>query len=635
MNIKITKHDLKNLFFKYFIITEFILLLVSPLISFLCTEITSGNNFEYLNQTKFIYNYICYAFIYAFVYIITLKPLFTICFCSVLLYIVGLANAFVLAFRGSPILPFDLISAKTAMSVAGNYSYKITKSMIYGGLIVLSLIILEIIFHFIGKFLLGKLNKTSEKPPLKKRVINGLCIRGIMLLIYIGLLSPSLYLVQRTDFLTEHYVYLNIWNQTSGYKNAGFLLSFVANTKYFFVDKPENYSVKALEPVIEELKTEVSNNPSTSSVTNPNIIVIMNESFSELQAIAEFETSEEYMPFINNFTENTIRGNLSVSIHGGNTCNTEFEFLTGNSMSFLPVGSVPFQQYMGKKQYTICSILKENNYSEVAIHPYDASGWNRNTVYPHIGFDKFLSLSDFEDKEYIRYYISDKCDFNKVIEEFENRDKNNPFFLFNVTMQNHGGFGNANNRYEYTNNVTLNDYEGYDDVEEYLSLIQDTDEAYEDLISYFKGVSEPTIILFFGDHQPNIGSEFYEELYGKSLNDLSLEELQKKFQVPFIIWANYDIEEKYYEHLSCNYLNSLLLDTAGIKVPLYNKYLLKLSETLPVINVNGYQDSEGNHYSYDEETPYSYLIDQYHMFQYNNMFDNSNRLNDFFGSTDY
>ena len=47
----------------------------------------------------------------------------------------------------------------------------------------------------------------------------------------------------------------------------------------------------------------------------------------------------------------------------------------------------------------------------------------------------------------------------------------------------------------------------------------------------------------FGDHQPKLPDSFYELLYGKSLNNLSLKELQKKYKVPFIIWANYDIDE--------------------------------------------------------------------------------------------
>jgi phosphoglycerol transferase MdoB-like AlkP superfamily enzyme len=81
----------------------------------------------------------------------------------------------------------------------------------------------------------------------------------------------------------------------------------------------------------------------------PNIIVVMNESFSDLKVLGDFTTNEDYMPYLHsllNGAENTVTGYLNVSVCGGNTANTEFEFLTGNSMAFLPQGSIPYQQYI-------------------------------------------------------------------------------------------------------------------------------------------------------------------------------------------------------------------------------------------------------------------------------------------------
>ena len=71
----------------------------------------------------------------------------------------------------------------------------------------------------------------------------------------------------------------------------------------------------------------------------------------------------------------------------------------------------------------------------------------------------------------------------------------------------------------------------------------------------------------FGDHQPKLEDSFYELLYGKSLNSLSLKELQKKYTVPFIIWANYDIDAKSdVENVSANYLSSLMLQQTNLKM---------------------------------------------------------------------
>lgn len=129
--------------------------------------------------------------------------------------------------------------------------------------------------------------------------------------------------------------------------------------------------------------------------------------------------------------------------------------------------------------------------------------------------------------------------------------------------------------------------------EQYLTTLHNSDAALEVLISYFQQIQEPTVILLFGDHQPAIEQEFLEELYGKKIEDLSLEEKQREYIVPFMIWANYDIEEREFEKISANYLSTLLMETAGIELPQYNKFLNNLYFEYPVINVNGIINSFG------------------------------------------
>ena len=52
------------------------------------------------------------------------------------------------------------------------------------------------------------------------------------------------------------------------------------------------------------------------------------------------ETNVEVMPFIDSLTENTTRGFAQASVYGAKTPNSEWEYLTGNTMAFLPEGSV-------------------------------------------------------------------------------------------------------------------------------------------------------------------------------------------------------------------------------------------------------------------------------------------------------
>ena len=82
--------------------------------------------------------------------------------------------------------------------------------------------------------------------------------------------------------------------------------------------------------------------------------------------------------------------------------------------------------------------------------------------------------------------------------------------------------------------------------------------------------------------------------------------------------------------MSSNYLSSLVLKTAGVKLTKYNQYLLKLSETLPVINTVGYIDYLGNYYKWSDTSPYTNLLSEYEKIQYNSIFDQENVSTDTF-----
>ena len=165
----------------------------------------------------------------------------------------------------------------------------------------------------------------------------------------------------------------------------------------------------------------------------------------------------------------------------------------------------------------------------------------------------------------------------------------------------------------------------------YFKGITVRDKWTQKLVEYFSKVKEPTVICMFGDHQPTVETNFIAEVMGvKDIDNLTIEEEQKRYTTPFFIWANYDIEEKMIQRLSVNYLSSLVLQTAGLELTEYNKYLLKLSETLPVINTAGYIDAEGNYYKWSDNSPYTDIIKEYEKIQYNCIFDQKNIDTDVF-----
>lgn len=191
-------------------------------------------------------------------------------------------------------------------------------------------------------------------------------------------------------------------------------------------------------------------------------------------------------------------------------------------------------------------------------------------------------------------------------------------------MQNHGGY--AMSYTNFSQEIYVTNMNGiYPKANRYLSLVKRSDEAFQELVDYFSNVSEPTIICMFGDHLPSIEDGFYEELFGTSLDHLTTEQQQLRYTTPFVIWANYDIPEATLNQISANYLSTLVLQTAGLPLTQYNRYLASLYQKLPIINTVGYVDADNNYYTHSENSKYDDLLYQYHCLVYNSLIDRNNR----------
>ena len=341
----------------------------------------------------------------------------------------------------------------------------------------------------------------------------------------------------------------------------------------------------------------------------------MNESFSDLTRLGVTEMSSDYLSYFHSIDTPMVSGNLYVSICGGLTSNTEFEFLTGNSMALLPEGSIPFINYVHEGASSIIGDLNEKGYKTHFIHPYESTGWGRDIAYQCFGVSNTSFIDDFYDPELLRGKVSDRSSYDKVIDIYNNNDTNAPLFIFNVTMQNHGGYDTG-----YEKSVTLNMKGDYPLTEEYLSIVQQSDSALQFLLDYFSQEDSPVIILFFGDHQPSIEAELWNEVIGKPEEERTIEEIMINYQVPFFIWANYEIEEKEYSHISANYLSNLLYETAGLNLNDYQVFLKTLYEDWPVITVRGCMDTDGQWFYYDEIKDLE-EIKKYQYVEYLNLFD--------------
>ena len=247
----------------------------------------------------------------------------------------------------------------------------------------------------------------------------------------------------------------------------------------------------------------------------------------------------------------------------------------------------------------VSALAGARGYESTAFHPYQSSGWNRPIVYSNMRFDHQLYQEDVEDPYLIRRYISDQSDYEKLY-EITDADQGDKTFVFNVTMQNHSSYAQGWNNLEKT--VTLPEEQRAADTtaEQYLSLMKASDDALADLIGHYSQSQEPTMIVFFGDHQPPLKNAFYELLYGKPLSERTTQEVLKQYATPFFIWTNYDIEEQQDVVISPNFLGVLTAQMAGLPLTGYMNFLSQLYEVLPVITPVGLISAQGEYLTEDQ-----------------------------------
>ena len=495
--------------------------------------------------------------------------------------------------RGNEVTLLDFKSAQTALNVVSEYNMSVPVSVVVCWLG-------WVLMLFIIKQSVKTGNNGQEQ--FRKQSLIGLVGCIILFWIFVGRLKPY------------------SWNNFGSIKN-GTMLNIAIQIKESGVKKPKDYSSQKIAGMEENYGTAVGDADKTVIEEHPAIIVIMDESFTDFEVYgSEVNTDSDLLPFIRSLDRNVIKGYAYSSVYGGNTPNSEFEFLTGNSMGFLPNGAVAYQQYISGHQYSMLDALHKLGYKCSVTHPYYASGWNRPRVYEALGFDETSFIDDYPKKDMVRDYVSDQEMFEYVINDYETRDKSGNYFLFGITMQNHGGYL----RKDYENTVRLNYGNDYPKAEQFLSLTQLTDQAVEKLLAYFENEDSPVVICFFGDHQPAIETEFLKELYGNDFSDINREIL--KYKIPFFIWANYDLETKLDIETSLNYLSTYVFEAAGIDLPPYNRFLKQIEQGIPAINSLGYYSEEQKAFIPIDEAQGKEkdTLAEYQMLEYNNLFDKKN-----------
>ena len=542
-----------------------LIFLLGPWVSFWMVEILNGNDvFSDLYSWQVLMNLIWYYLLFLLCRLILGRRRRAAATAAGLSFFVGIVNHYVLRFRGRILFPADLTAWETAANVADAFDFSLDAAMRQGAVLLAAYL-----------FLVWMCVPQRRRDKLPR------WLAGLLVLVEVG----YCFVFFKTGALPALGIYTQQWVTQAN----GFLLNFTVALRYSALDKPEDYSRSQVLELMEAYPTEAGD----PSVVRPtNLIVVMNESFADLTIFEGLEASEDPTPFLHSMEENTVRGWMYSPVTGGGTASVEFEYLTGFSTVFQPPHTVAYQLYAEEGMPSLAALAGSVGYDSTAFHPYKSSGWNRPIVYEDMRFDHQLYEEDVTDPYLVRRYVSDQSDY-EMLYSITDREEGDPAFIFNVTMQNHSSYAQGWNNLEKTVTLSTEQRTADTTAEQYLALMRASDDALRDLITHYERSSEPTMIVFFGDHQPPLKNAFYEQLYGKPLDQRTTEEVLKQYATPFFLWTNYDIQEREDVVLSPNYLGVLTAQAAGLPLTGFMNFLSQLYEELPVITPVGLITGDG------------------------------------------
>ncbi len=613
-------------------LVELVMLLLASYLTFIVVEMPSNPKLTQFNLTGMLIEItICFLGL-AFMHFLFQRKGAGAAIGVMLFFGLGLLEYFVVEFRGEPLVASDVFALGTAAAVGFSYTYTLNASCVNA---ITLCVAVSTLFAFVPernpeRYLAANAGSNVEPNAEGKKTKR---LRAVLnCLVALAIMVGSVAAVVTINLTDAFGITVSGWKPLNSYYRNGFLTSFIVGAQSIIPNQPSGYSNEAAEDIIATYAEAYDERMSEDEAytlaqeqfeeLQPTVIVIMDETFSDLSIYENLHAGYEGPEFFNSFDEAYMKGSLYVSAYGGGTCNSEFEFLTGASMAYFGIGVYPYMVYDLSEAPSMARQFQEMGYITTAIHPNRAANWNRDVVYPDLGFDSFLSIDDFEDPDTLCNKVTDEEVFNTVLDLLESND--DPQFIFAVTMQNHSSYNTG-----LIPNEDLTEYyvdgENDSELDEYLALITASDEALEDFIESLSELDTPVVLVYFGDHQPNIASDYNDSIFADEED--TIEHEQRRYQSSYMVWANYDIAGA--EDLlptttsatSINYLAAQVMELIGAPLSDYQKCALEIRESMPLINVAGYMDKYGQWADADSDDSntadnlyYDLWMAQYYMF---------------------
>ena len=537
---------------------------------------------EYIrpHYESYILSWMLLALIWAVVDTVTrLAPLATfVSGCAGL--VPAAVNFYTLQLRGEPFLPWDLTQVKEAAGVAAAAGLKVQPGMVWAGGVLLALTVLS---HF--------LYRRRGRPALPVRLVSiAASLTALLALVFGVFLQPA---------VTQSFgIYPDAWMQDRYYRWYGVITGFMTNLTNLEIDEPEGYSEEAVNALLDEteaagaIRTGPNFPDSYAARTDPaaiekepTIIYVMDESYWDVSELEQYGVTfdTDVSPNLHALQQTSAYGKVYSPSFGGGTCDVEFEALTGHSVGFLPSGCKPYQQHVTRPMFALPSYLKDRGYQTAAVHCYYAKYWSRNTAYPNLGFDDFVSLEDMRGVEKVRGYywkgglVTDASMGEQIIGEYERLKaaSDAPVFLHAVTMQNHTNYNAANypddQRVHVTSAPAGLKASTVGALEDFATGVRDADALLGQLVSYFSQVDEPVILVFWGDHYNPIDSGY--DVYTATGYASADSADPRLHQTTLLMWSNYSNYQVDLGTIAAYEISPVMMDLFGLEQPLYFQYL--------------------------------------------------------------
>lgn len=380
-------------------------------------------------------------------------------------------------------------------------------------------------------------------------------------------------------------------NIAQTFNDKGIIYSLARYRQVNKVKKPDTFLKKEAGELKDYIITE-------EPEKKPDIIIIMGEAWTRVADWENFQFHEgmnPMEPIRELWDESFAKGNLYVPVFGGGTSNTEYDALTSHVSIYLSSTNLTAYSVIREEKDSIARVLRDLGYNTYALHPGHNWFYNRDKVYKLLGFEKSTFQEDFKNPEMKGGFISEHETYKMFRNEIKELSKEkDPYFAFLVTIQNHGPYNwykhlEAFNRFESVRPLSEEVKSGY---ENYFEGIYDMNVEIRDFCADLKERKRPTVVVYFGDHHPFIGTSWQSlQEIGFDVENGDYKKMHPSFNTGFFMWGNdafmedVYIDREYPEFISANYLVPVMLSSfGGENVDPFLSYTYKLSQEFPILH---------------------------------------------------